>query len=257
MMRLGIMMLIMLLTCIPGWAAGPKAGVGALLGAGTGALIGSTIGDGSGQVAAVVIGTLAGALVGQNIGSQLDGADQRSMQANAQQVLEYSRTDQAGDWVNPDTGHAGKLTPLRTYRTSNGQYCREYQQVVTIAGDAQRAYGTACRQPDGSWLTVNPNQALEHAPAPQVVMEARSAEAYAYSYRLPYYSPYRFYRSFGYPYGYGHYGYGHRGYGHRDYRHRGYGHNDRGPHYRSGGHGSSDRSHRGGHGGERGHRRRH
>ncbi|MGD8325837.1 MAG: hypothetical protein PVF65_02880, partial [Sphingomonadales bacterium] len=29
---------------------------------------------------------------------------------------------------------------------------REYQSVVIIGGQEQEAYGTACLQPDGSWL---------------------------------------------------------------------------------------------------------
>jgi surface antigen len=40
---------------------------------------------------------------------------------------------------------------VRTYQTSAGQYCREYQQTIVVGGQSQSAYGTACRQPDGSW----------------------------------------------------------------------------------------------------------
>ena len=32
----------------------------------------------------------------------------------------------------------------------NGQQCREYQRTVTIDGKTETAYGTACRQPDGT-----------------------------------------------------------------------------------------------------------
>jgi len=32
--------------------------------------------------------------------------------------------------------------------------CREYQSTVVIAGRPQPAYGTACRQEDGSWRIV-------------------------------------------------------------------------------------------------------
>ncbi len=35
----------------------------------------------------------------------------------------------------------------------NGQQCREYQRTVTIDGKTETAYGTACRQPDGTWKT--------------------------------------------------------------------------------------------------------
>ena len=30
-------------------------------------------------------------------------------------------------------------------------YCREYTQTLKIANHIQKAYGTACLQPDGSW----------------------------------------------------------------------------------------------------------
>ena len=33
-------------------------------------------------------------------------------------------------------------------------YCREYTRTVYIGGRTQDAYGTACLQPDGSWMIV-------------------------------------------------------------------------------------------------------
>ena len=33
-------------------------------------------------------------------------------------------------------------------------YCREFQRDVIIDGKPERAYGTACLQPDGSWKIV-------------------------------------------------------------------------------------------------------
>ena len=47
--------------------------------------------------------------------------------------------------------------------TTGGDYCREYQQTLTIAGKTQKGYGTACLQPDGSWELQN----SEPAPAPE------------------------------------------------------------------------------------------
>lgn len=34
------------------------------------------------------------------------------------------------------------------------EYCREYTKTVSIGGRAERAYGTACYKPDGSWEIV-------------------------------------------------------------------------------------------------------
>lgn len=139
--------------CAPPYG-GPKEQVGTVLGAGTGALLGAQVGKGRGQIVAVAIGTLAGALMGQDIGRSLDRADEAAMQRNAQYALENTRTNTSTTWRNPDSGNYGSITPVETYQTSSGQYCREYQQTITIGGQQQQAYGTACRQPDGSWKIV-------------------------------------------------------------------------------------------------------
>ncbi|MDH3281967.1 MAG: RT0821/Lpp0805 family surface protein [Gammaproteobacteria bacterium] len=65
-------------------------------------------------------------------------------------VLEYNRTGQPTTWQDPDTGHTVTTAPVRTHMTSAGP-CREYITSVIIGGQEQQAYGTACRQNDGSW----------------------------------------------------------------------------------------------------------
>jgi len=134
---------------------GPKQTLGTLGGAGTGAFIGSQIGHGSGNLAATAIGGLLGAFVGSEIGKSLDRADHAALQQTTQSTLETSPTGHTGTWQNPDSGHSGTVTPVKTYQTDAGQYCREFQQTVTVGGQTQQAYGTACRQPDGSWKIVN------------------------------------------------------------------------------------------------------
>jgi surface antigen len=152
--------LIVLLTVtalvLSGCAAGtgPKEGAGTLLGAGTGALLGSQVGGGKGRLVAVAIGTLAGAMIGQDIGRSLDKADQIAMQQNAQYALEHAPTNTSTPWRNPDSGNSGQITPIETYQSSSGDYCREYQQTVWVGGQEQQAYGTACRQPDGTWKII-------------------------------------------------------------------------------------------------------
>ena len=69
----------------------------------------------------------------------------------AQRAFETNRTGQASTWKNPDSGNSGSITPTKTYQSAGGQYCREYQQTITVGGEKHQAYGTACRQPDGSW----------------------------------------------------------------------------------------------------------
>ncbi len=134
---------------------GDKQTLGTLIGAGLGGLAGSQVGSGTGQLVAIGAGVLLGGLLGNEVGKSLDKADIAYAERNAQQTLEYQPTGATSSWVNPDSGNSGSITPTATYQSTGGEYCREYQQTVTVGGEQQSAYGTACRQPDGSWKLVN------------------------------------------------------------------------------------------------------
>ena len=126
--------------------------VGALGGAALGGFLGSKIGSGSGQLAATGAGVFLGGFIGNEIGRRMTCEDQYMASNTAQQTLETQPSGTPVAWNNPDSGNRGTITPVRTYQQNNGQYCREYQQTVTVGGDTQDAYGTACRQADGTWL---------------------------------------------------------------------------------------------------------
>lgn len=135
--------------------AGQKQTAGTIIGGIGGAVIGSQIGSGSGQLVATALGTFAGALIGADIGKSLDRADQLAMRQAEQQAHSAPIGDQIV-WNNPDSGNSGSVTPVREGTNArSGAYCREYQTKVTIGGREQRAYGTTCQQPDGSWQVVS------------------------------------------------------------------------------------------------------
>jgi surface antigen len=131
----------------------PKAALGGLGGAAFGGLIAAAACGGGAAIAGSVIG---GALLGGLVGNLLDQRDKRLAAEAQQRALESAPTGKAVAWTNPDTGHSGTVTPVRTYQSA-GTYCREYQHTVTIDGKQEKAYGTACRQPDGSWSEGNMN----------------------------------------------------------------------------------------------------
>jgi surface antigen len=138
----------MLLGC---QTAGPKTAIGAAGGAAAGGLIGAAAGGGT---TGIIGGVLLGGLLGGAVGNALDQRDQRLAMEASQQSFENSRTGSPTHWRNPDSDHSGTVTPTRTYENASGQYCREFQQTVTVGGETQDAYGTACRQPDGTWKVV-------------------------------------------------------------------------------------------------------
>jgi len=126
----------------------PKTTMGGMLGAAGGGLIGAAAGGGA---AGIIGGVLIGGLVGGAIGNHLDQRDKEMAMRNAQHTFEGGHTGQSSTWRNPDSGNSGSITPTRTYQSGSGQYCREYQQEITVGGEPQQSFGTACRQPDGSW----------------------------------------------------------------------------------------------------------
>jgi surface antigen len=145
----------------PGTGAGPgeiglnKTTGGALAGAGVGGLVGSQFGGGAGKGALTALGVLAGAFAGSQVGKSLDSADVVYAQRTQQQAFETGRSGQPVAWRNPDTGASGTVIPRPAVQQSSGAYCREFQQNITVGGRTEEAYGTACRQPDGSWKVVN------------------------------------------------------------------------------------------------------
>lgn len=134
--------------------AGEKETLGTLGGAAVGGLAGAQIGSGSGQLIATAAGVLLGAFAGREIGKSLDKADKLYAERTANQAFEYNKTGEESSWSNPDSGNAGTVTPTQTTYADSGEPCREFQQTVTIGGKTEQAYGTACRQADGSWKIV-------------------------------------------------------------------------------------------------------
>lgn len=130
-----------------------KQGGGTLIGGVTGGLLGSQFGKGEGQLLATGIGALAGALVGGQIGKTMDEYDKQMLEKSSHQALEFSPSGNRVEWRNPDSGNNGSITPTKSFK-EDGRYCREYIQEVTIGGEKQKAYGKACRQPDGNWKII-------------------------------------------------------------------------------------------------------
>lgn len=96
------------------------------------------------------LGAALGALLGTTLGRSMDGNDLYRVN----HALETSPTGSAFVWQNANTGGAYRVTPTRTYQVAQNAYCREFVTWGMIGGYEEKMYGTACRQPDGSWATV-------------------------------------------------------------------------------------------------------
>jgi surface antigen len=142
-----LMVAVVALTGCASVESNPKTAIGGLGGAAVGGLIAAAAGGGGAAIAGAVIG---GALLGGLAGNLLDQRDKRLAAEAQQRALETAPSGKPVTWTNPDTGHSGAVTPVRTFQSA-GTYCREFQNTVTIGGNEEKAFGTACRQPDGSW----------------------------------------------------------------------------------------------------------
>lgn len=128
-----------------------KQDVGTITGGVAGGLLGSTIGGGSGRYVAIAAGTLAGAYIGGAVGKSMDDTDKLKMN----QALESNNIGQPAYWKNNRTGTNYQVVPTKNVTVDGNQYCREYRTIADIGGKKREVYGTACRQPDGSWQAAN------------------------------------------------------------------------------------------------------
>ena len=51
-------------------------------------------------------------------------------------------------------GYAPEVTTVSSQAPAAAPLCQEYTKHVTIGGQSETIYGTACRQPDGTWDIV-------------------------------------------------------------------------------------------------------
>lgn len=128
-----------------------KQDVGTVSGGVVGGLLGSQFGGGTGKLLAIGVGTLGGALIGGSVGKSMDETDK----LKTQQALESQPVGQPAYWQNAKTGAQYTVTPTKNVTVHGNRYCREYRSTAIVAGKNQQIYGTACRQPDGSWKVVS------------------------------------------------------------------------------------------------------
>ena len=83
-------------------------------------------------------------------------SDQALIEASIAQALEKHVSGTPLNWNNPDSGSRGSIAPVRTFKISTGEWCREYVHTLEFHGwqelrETRRAI--ACREADGRWRT--------------------------------------------------------------------------------------------------------
>ena len=99
--------------------------------------------------------------------------------------------------TTPETGAgatAKAAPPAPPKTTQTEPQCREFQRTITIGGKTEKAYGTACRQPDGTWKEVDKGSATSPPPR-QAQAEPDNSfpyQGYPRRYLGPGYAPFQF-----------------------------------------------------------------
>ncbi len=130
---------------------GQKETAATVVGAVAGGVIGAQFGHGAGSVAGAAVGAVVGGLFGNAVGKSMEDEDMK--EANRAFVTATrAPVGQTIYWNNSRTGNWGYYRPIRDgHQRFDGYYCREFVTTATINGRTERVYGTACRNPNGTW----------------------------------------------------------------------------------------------------------
>lgn len=80
---------------------------------------------------------------------------QQLLQDAINNALETNLSSVPYQWISNGDRQQSSITPLRTYKSKQGQYCREFIERHNVAGRITEQRGIACRNDDGWELKAN------------------------------------------------------------------------------------------------------
>lgn len=70
-----------------------------------------------------------------------------------QTALETHVSGRSRKWSSPKSGFSGRVTPVRTWRSRSGHFCRAFVEIVRLPSGVERiGNGRACRNAAGEWI---------------------------------------------------------------------------------------------------------
>jgi surface antigen len=82
----------------------------------------------------------------------LSDSDVQLASRTVQSALEHAPDGATRSWVNEQTGHRGSLTPLRTYVSERGYFCRVYREELVVGAESGSFKQNACRDENARWV---------------------------------------------------------------------------------------------------------
>lgn len=80
-----------------------------------------------------------------------DSADLASWRAAVQETLETQPSGTPVHWLGTQAHPLGTIEVKRTYKVSDGRYCREFRSTMEAGATRLAGIGVACRTMDGWW----------------------------------------------------------------------------------------------------------
>ena len=84
----------------------------------------------------------------------LDNIDEASQRAHEAAQVKATQAEVGEEITWQTETSSGSVVATKQGKNTEGFQCREFQQTVTIGGQTEQAYGTACLQADGSWKMI-------------------------------------------------------------------------------------------------------
>ncbi|MET0012879.1 MAG: RT0821/Lpp0805 family surface protein [Sedimenticola sp.] len=75
----------------------------------------------------------------------------QNMQVAWNSVLENTPSGEAVVWGDPESSYSTRITPIRTMRTRDNRYCREFREVRLVDGIQEERRGISCRSGKEQW----------------------------------------------------------------------------------------------------------
>ena len=117
-----------------------------------GQLIGSIGGGIIGTYVGSQIGAGSGNLVGYSYGDSLIPSDRAKFKEATKVAMDNIADGEVYSWVNPDSGVAGTITPVRSYHVEKDQICRDFEATISVDKRIGKTNGRACKISADAWL---------------------------------------------------------------------------------------------------------
>ncbi len=85
----------------------------------------------------------------------MDPQTHREIDAAIQTALETHLSGRSRQWSSAKSNLSGRVTPVRTWRSRSGHFCRAFVEIIRLPSGVERnSRGRACRNQAGVWVRI-------------------------------------------------------------------------------------------------------